>query len=135
MAGNEPPVSDRALVRTLLRGSGPGAKSAPSPFRAMWLIVLFDLPVGSAKERRHATRFRNMLLDEGFMMKQFSVYQRYFENRGKAEAAADRIGAKTPPMGNVSTVFLTDKQVGMIRNYSGGAPAEDDEKPDQLALF
>lgn len=101
----------------------------------MWLMVLFDLPVGSREERRKATRFRNMLLDEGFTMKQFSIYQRYFENRAKAESAADRIGNRTPPMGNVSTLFLTDKQIALVRNYAGGASTARDKKPAQLALF
>ena len=126
---------EQKAAKRLFRGFAPSKNKSPSPFRAMWLIVLFDLPVGSREERRDATRFRNMLLDEGFTMKQFSVYQRYFENRAKADSAADRIGGRAPPMGNVSTVFLTDKQIALIRNYSGGAPAEWDEKPGQLALF
>lgn len=101
----------------------------------MWLIVMFDLPVGSLTERRRATRFRNLLLDEGFMMMQFSVYQRYFENRDKATNAADRIGRKVPPMGRVSTLFLTDKQIGLTRVYEGGASKKTTRKPEQLALF
>ena len=35
---------------------------------------MFDIPVRTRKEMRKATRFRNVLLDEGFVMKQFSVY-------------------------------------------------------------
>ncbi len=126
---------EKKLAKRVFRGFAPGNKPPPSPFRAMWLVVMFDLPVGTKTERRRATRFRNMLLDEGFTMKQFSVYLRYFDNRAKAESAADRIGGKTPAMGNVTTLFLTDKQFGMIRNYSAGAPAKPDEKPAQLALF
>ena len=43
-----------------------------SSYKIMWLVVVFDLPVGSKTERRRATGFRNMLIEEGFMMKQFS---------------------------------------------------------------
>ena len=42
----------------------------------MWLMVFFDLPVGTRTERRHATRFRNYLKRDGFLMLQFSVYAR-----------------------------------------------------------
>ncbi|MCF8483404.1 MAG: CRISPR-associated endonuclease Cas2 [Rhodospirillum sp.] len=106
-----------------------------SGYRAMWLVVVFDLPVGTRTERRDATRFRNLLKDEGFTMKQWSVYLRYFDARARAEAAADRIGKQTPPMGGVSMMFLTDKQFGMTRNFEGRSRTETEEKPEQLALF
>lgn len=101
----------------------------------MWLIVAFDLPVGTPTERRHATRFRKSLLDEGFFMKQWSVYLRYFINRAQAEAATDRIAKIVPAMGNVSVIFVTDRQYGMTRNFTGKAAAETESKPEQLALF
>jgi CRISPR-associated protein Cas2 len=44
-----------------------------SEVRYMWVFVFFDLPVGSKEERRTATRFRNFLKDDGYMMQQFSV--------------------------------------------------------------
>ena len=101
----------------------------------MWLVVCFDLPVGEKEERRDATRFRHRLLEEGFMMKQWSVYLRYFTTRAQAESAADRIGLQVPPMGTVSMMFITDKQFGMVRNYEGRVRAQTEKKPDQLALF
>ena len=106
-----------------------------SGYRAMWLVVCFDLPVGESRERREASRFRNRLLDEGFAMKQWSVYSRYFFTRAQAEAAADRIGSHVPPMGKVSIMFITDKQYGMVRNFEGRVPSRPEKKPDQLALF
>ena len=106
-----------------------------SGYRAMWLVVLFDLPVGETEERRDATRFRHYLLDEGFLMKQWSVYTRYFPSRAQADAAADRVGAKVPPMGKVSVMFVTDKQFGLVRNYDGKLRTEAEKKPHQLALF
>jgi len=44
--------------------------------RFVWLFVFFDLPVGTKVQRRDASRFRNFLKDDGFMMLQFSVYAR-----------------------------------------------------------
>ena len=39
-------------------------------------MAMFDLPVMTYMERKVATRFRNDLLDHGFLMIQFSVYAR-----------------------------------------------------------
>ena len=106
-----------------------------SAYKVMWLTVLFDLPVGSSDERRRATGFRNLLLDEGFMMKQFSVYLRACPNRPNAEALADRIGRHAPPEGDVSIMFFTDKQYGLTRNFAGRAQKDTEKKPEQFTLF
>ncbi len=127
-----------ALEKRLVRRNCRGSAIATTPvswYRSMWLVVAFDLPVGTKKERRQATQFRKRLLEEGFFMKQWSVYLRYFENRNRAEVAAERIGALVPPMGTVSILFLTDKQYGLTRNYTGKTQQSAEEKPAQLALF
>ena len=127
--------SERRLISRQTRGRTGAWMQEISGYRAMWLVVCFDLPVGEKEERRDATRFRHRLLDEGFLMKQWSVYLRYFTTRAQAEATADRIGLQVPPMGNVSMMFITDKQYAMVRNYGGRARVETEGKPDQLALF
>ena len=106
-----------------------------SSYKIMWLVVVFDLPVGTKTERRHASGFRNMLIEEGFMMKQFSVYLRACPNRSSADALADRIGKRAPPEGDVSIMSFTDKQYGLTRNFSGRAVKETEKKPTQLTLF
>lgn len=106
-----------------------------SSYKIMWLVVVFDLPVGTPAERRRATGFRNMLLDEGFMMKQFSVYLRANVNRPAAAALADRIGARAPAEGDVSIMFFTDKQYGLTRNFAGKSIADTETKPAQFSLF
>ncbi len=45
---------------------------ALSGYRIVWVFVLFDLPVGTKKERKAATKFRHSLLDLGFEMSQYS---------------------------------------------------------------
>lgn len=41
-----------------------------------WLMAMFDLPVLLEEERKEAARFRKSLLDDGFIMIQYSVYSR-----------------------------------------------------------
>ena len=47
-----------------------------SPLRMGWLMAMFDLPVILDEERKEAARFRKALLDDGFIMIQYSVYSR-----------------------------------------------------------
>ena len=107
-----------------------------SGYQVMWVLVIFDLPVGSKEERSRATRFRNSLLDMGFQMVQLSVYLRHAWSREKAESFAQRIGDGVPSEGHVQILFFTDKQYGQSRVFRGGdQPGRPDEKPSQLTLF
>ncbi|OSQ43228.1 CRISPR-associated endonuclease Cas2 [Thalassospira sp. MCCC 1A01428] len=108
---------------------------ALSGYRIMWAFVMFDLPVVTKAEKRRARKFHDYLLDEGFDMKQFSVYYRFYESRAKADAASKRISAKIPERGMVSILSVTDKQFGQMVNFMGKVPTKNDQKPDQLALF
>ena len=101
----------------------------------MWSIVMFDLPVGSRKATKLAQNFRKFLLSEGYFMKQFSVYMKFFDSREKAEATGKRISSQVPEHGKVTNIHITDKQFGLAKNYYGKIKEKNDQKPDQLALF
>ncbi|MFI3291833.1 MAG: CRISPR-associated endonuclease Cas2 [Opitutales bacterium] len=81
-----------------------------SAFRMGWLMAMFDLPVGLDEERREATRFRKSLLDDGFMMIQFSVYARPCVSLERLEKHYKRVSLFAPKTGNVRLLFFTDKQ-------------------------
>ncbi|TAE34620.1 MAG: CRISPR-associated endonuclease Cas2 [Alphaproteobacteria bacterium] len=106
-----------------------------SGYRIMWLMVMFDLPVTTAEERKKATKFRQELLDEGFEMSQFSVYMRYFGSRERADAATKRILKRVPPLGKVSMIQFTDKQFENIVSYTNRKPTPPAEKMEQLILL
>ncbi|MBF2755521.1 MAG: CRISPR-associated endonuclease Cas2 [Gammaproteobacteria bacterium AqS3] len=102
----------------------------------MWVFVMFDLPVGTKKERKMATTFRNDLLDLGFEMSQFSVYQKYCPSTEKAEAVGDQIQLRLPPGGKVDILTVTDRQFGNMRRfYAQKVSEENDGRPKQLQLF
>jgi CRISPR-associated protein Cas2 len=108
---------------------------ALSGYRVMWAFVMFDLPVVTKSEKRRARKFHDYLLDEGFEMKQFSVYYRFFDSRAKADAASRRVSVQIPERGLVSILLVTDKQFGQMVNFMGKVPTKTEQKPDQLALF
>lgn len=42
----------------------------------MRLMIMFDLPVETSEDRRNYRKFRRALIDEGFLMMQYSIYVR-----------------------------------------------------------
>lgn len=102
----------------------------------MWLFVFFDLPVGTKKERKAATDFRNKLLKDGFTMMQFSVYIRHCPSMESGEVHIRRVKSFLPPKGQVSILKVTDKQFGLIANFWGASSQKPKQQPlPQLELF
>ena len=79
-----------------------------SGYRLMWVLVMFDLPVMTAKERKAATSFRNTLLDLGFEMAQFSVYLRHCTGPEHADTLTKRVQSALPVGGIVDVLRFTD---------------------------
>ena len=101
----------------------------------MWLFVFFDLPVGSKSERRDATRFRNFLLKDGYIMMQFSVYARICNGQDRVEKHAKRINANLPNAGSVRMLQITDKQYERMKILVGKRTKNEETKAVQLVLF
>lgn len=101
----------------------------------MWVMALFDLPVLTRKERGRATKFREYLLDQGFVMMQFSCYIKFTPGKEKADAVAAKVGVEVPPGGKVDILFFTDAQYGAIKSFRGRGQSNRPGKPDQLQLF
>lgn len=55
-----------------------------SEYRIMWVLVFFDLPTESKRERKLYADFRKKLLQDGFTMFQFSIYVRHCPSRENA---------------------------------------------------
>ena len=89
----------------------------PSSYRYMWLIAMFDLPVVESRNRKAAARFRKKLIQSGFMMMQFSVYARFFDNEDASDVYARRIKSWLPPMGDVRIILITDRQFSKMKIY------------------
>ena len=78
--------------------------------RAMRVMVFFDLPTGTRKERRIYSQFRKNLINDGFEMLQYSVYCRITMNHDDANKYINRIRAYLPPKGSVRLMKITEKQ-------------------------
>lgn len=101
----------------------------------MWILVMFDLPVGTKEQMRAATRFREYLLDEGFEMAQFSIYARFCSGKEQYESHVRRIESNLPEKGDIHILGFTDRQYENIIRFSGQARKRQRKNPSQLALF
>lgn len=98
------------------------------------MLVMFDLPVLTPKERKEATGFRDFLLDLGFERCQFSVYLRCCPGKEKIERYVRRIQGKLPKGGRVDILSFTDKQYESIITFRANV-RQKTKKMEQLALF
>ena len=101
----------------------------------MWVMVLFDLPTETKKDRRYASLFRKRLIKDGFSMFQFSIYLRHCTSRENAEVHIKRVKMNLPPLGHVGIMTITDKQFGMMELFYGVKEVDKPGMTQQLELF
>ena len=106
-----------------------------SGYRLMWMMVLFDLPVITKRERRDAANFRKFLLGQGFEMCQLSVYLRFCAGKNQAQVYTRSIQSALPPSGNIQVVYFTDRQYESIVSFSGHQRQPANKNPEQFVLF
>lgn len=106
-------------------------------FKVGWLIVCFDLPVGTKGQRRRATQFREFLLDDGYTMLQWSVYARACVTFARQETHLSRVKQNLPPEGSVRAIFVTRAQWERMFVMHGDpeTPGEPEELPEQIQLW
>ncbi len=104
-------------------------------YRILWILVFFDLPTETKKDRQIASRFRKNILSDGFTMFQFSIYLRNCSSRENADVHIKRVKRLLPPKGHVGIMTITDKQFGMMELFYGKEEKVIPETPQQLELF
>jgi len=104
-------------------------------YRIMWVLVMYDLPTDTKKERRAAAQFRKRIMGNGFTMFQFSMYIRHCNSRENSEVHIKRVKNLLPEHGHVGIMCITDKQFGDIEIFIGQKLAPPPDTPQQLELF
>ena len=91
-----------------------------SEYRIMWILVLFDLPTETKKDKKAYIDFRKNLQKDGFTMFQFSIYVRHCASSENAE---------------VGIMCITDKQFENIELFYGKKILSVNTPGQQLELF
>lgn len=79
-------------------------------YRFMRILIFFDLPTETTKDRKIYSKFRKFLINEGFIMMQESVYVKLTLNNSVTKSIKERIEKNKPEKGIVQMLIITEKQ-------------------------
>jgi len=96
---------------------------------------MFDLPTDTKQDRRSYAKFRKALLQDGFLMMQFSVYARHCASEENSYVHSGRVRDSLPPQGEVRIITITDKQFGRMQVFYGKKRKKTERPPQQISLF
>ena len=85
----------------------------------MRIVVFFDLPTLTDSDKREYRKFRKMLIKNGFVMMQESVYTRMVLNQTVQKTVIDTLKKNKPASGLVQVMAVTEKQFTGTINISG----------------
>lgn len=101
----------------------------------MWIVVMFDLPTDTDAAKREYRTFRETLLEDGFVMLQFSVYARHCASYENLDVHVRRVTSWLPPDGHVRVITFTDKQFQKQLVFYGKIRTSTQPPAEQLTLF
>ncbi len=85
----------------------------------MRILVMFDLPVETAAQRKEYRKFRKYLITKGFLMLQESNYCKLVPNSFAGEGVIDGLRCNKPPEGSVQILKVTEKQFAKMEYLVG----------------
>lgn len=85
----------------------------------MRVVVFFDLPVATEKNRSEYRHFRKFLIKSGFLMMQESVYCKLAQNSTVAEGIVEAVRKHRPAEGLVQVLRVTEKQYSKMEFIVG----------------
>ena len=96
---------------------------------------MFDLPVITEKEKKIASKFRKYLLDDGYIMMQYSVYSRICKNNDDLNKHINRLRINSPKTGNIRLLQVTENQYNNMIMFCGTKSIEEDISINNLLIF
>lgn len=104
-------------------------------YRYMRIIVLFDLPVLTEKNRKDYRTFRKFLIKSGFLMLQESVYCKLAQNSVVADAIVENVKKNKPEAGLVQLLRVTEKQYAKMEFVVGKSNSEVLNSDERLVIL
>lgn len=101
----------------------------------MRVLVFFDLPVKTKKDRREYSRFRKFLVKNGFMMVQESVYSKLALNQTVVNGISESVKKNKPSAGLVQMLTVTEKQYSKMEIVVGTANSNVISNDERLLIL
>lgn len=83
-------------------------------YRFMRIVLFFDLPTFTEKNRKEYARFRKFLIKTGFMMLQESVYVKLALNATTTNTLMSNLEKNKPEEGLIQILLVTEKQYSKL---------------------
>ena len=99
----------------------------------MRLLLMFDMPTITNEDKKNYTKFRDNLIDDGFIMIQYSVYVRICKNQDDIIKHTNRVKLFAPAKGNIRLLQITEKQYEQMLMLRG--IKNDDEKVSNNSMI
>lgn len=106
-----------------------------SQYRVMWILVFFDLPTETKRDKSRYRKFVKRLEKDGFSRFQWSIFLRHCPSRENMEVHLKRVKSFLPPKGHIALLHITDKQFGMMELFVSQKKEELPPASQQLELF
>lgn len=106
-----------------------------SGFRFMRCMVFFDLPVETGDDRRNYRTFRKLLIKNGFIMLQKSVYCKLMTSPSVENSVKNLIEKNKPPKGIVMLLVITEKQFSKMKYVTGEYQSDIIDSEERIVVF
>ena len=101
----------------------------------MRVLVFFDLPTITLENKREYRKFRKLLIKNGFLMMQESVYCRMLLNASAGTSVIDVIKKNRPNERIVQIMTVTEKQFAAMEYITGEHKSEVIESDERLIIL
>ncbi len=104
-------------------------------YRYMRVIVMFDLPIETEKQRKSYRDFRKYLIKNGFLMLQKSIYCKLAQNSAASDALTMQVKKNKPQEGLVQILRVTEKQYSKMEYVVGVSEKEVLDSDERLVVL
>ena len=101
----------------------------------MRMLVFFDLPTETTEDRRNYTTFRKLLICNGFIMMQESVYCKLLMNSTAEQSITQILRRNRPPKGIVQMLTITEKQFSNMEFLTGQFQSETLDSDERMVVL
>ena len=101
----------------------------------MRLLVFFDLPMITGEAKREYRKFRKLLITNGFIMLQESVYCKLLTTPTVEQSMKNLIKKNKPPEGKVQMLLVTEKQFSKMDYIIGENSSNIIDSDDTLIIL
>lgn len=104
-------------------------------YRFMRIILFFDLPSVTHEDLKNYRKFRNFLINEGFMQQQESVYTKLALNSSIVKAEISKIKKNAPAKGSIQVLTITEKEFASMEVIIGSKKTNQIDSDERLIVL